>query len=117
MWHSLPFINVDVNMNAEQDEDSHPESLPDTTPAHDDDPVQNDDSDPGKLVKRTKRRPRKKEQEGVASPGIVYLSRIPPFMKPHKVRHLLSQYGSVGRIYLQPEGRYFIYSKIHNLIV
>lgn len=36
--------------------------------------------------------------------GIVYLSRIPPFMKPLKVRHLLSQYGEVGRVFLQPEG-------------
>lgn len=37
-------------------------------------------------------------------PGIVYLSRVPPFMKPHKVKNLLSRYGSVGRIYLKPEG-------------
>ena len=36
--------------------------------------------------------------------GIIYLSRIPPFMKPHRVKHLLSQYGSVGRVYLKPEG-------------
>ncbi|KAI8057763.1 hypothetical protein BDF22DRAFT_608007, partial [Syncephalis plumigaleata] len=35
--------------------------------------------------------------------GLVYLSRIPPFMKPHKIRHLLSQYGHIGRIYLAPE--------------
>ena len=40
------------------------------------------------------------------TPGIVYLSSVPPFMKPHKVRHLLSPYGSVGRVYLQPEGKH-----------
>ena len=39
-----------------------------------------------------------------STPGIVYLSRVPPFMKPRKVRHIFSQFGSVGRIYLQPEG-------------
>ncbi|GAA6019951.1 hypothetical protein JCM11491_006717 [Sporobolomyces phaffii] len=33
-------------------------------------------------------------------PGLVYLSRIPPGMGPGKVKHLLSQYGQVGRIYL-----------------
>lgn len=38
------------------------------------------------------------------TPGVVYLSRIPPFMRPRKVRHLLSQYGTIGRVYLQPEG-------------
>ena len=36
--------------------------------------------------------------------GVVYLSRIPPFMRPRKVRHLLSRYGDIGRVYLQPEG-------------
>ena len=35
--------------------------------------------------------------------GVIYISRIPPFMKPQKVRHLLSPYGSVGRIFLTPE--------------
>ena len=38
--------------------------------------------------------------------GIIYLSRGPPFMKPHKVKHLLSRYGSVGRVYLKPEGQF-----------
>ena len=37
------------------------------------------------------------------SPGIVYLSRVPPYMRVNKVRHLLSQFGEVGRIYLQRE--------------
>lgn len=35
--------------------------------------------------------------------GVVYMSRIPPFMKPIKVRHLLSQHAEIGRIYLAPE--------------
>jgi ESF2/ABP1 family protein len=35
--------------------------------------------------------------------GVVYLSRIPPFMKPQKLRHLLTQHGGIGRIYLQLE--------------
>ena len=39
------------------------------------------------------------------SPGIVYLSRIPPYMCINKVRHLLSQFGVVTRIFLQPEDK------------
>lgn len=35
--------------------------------------------------------------------GIVYLSRVPPFMKPDKVRHLLSAYGDIGKVFLSPE--------------
>lgn len=36
--------------------------------------------------------------------GVIYISRIPPGMRPTKVRHLMSAYGEVGRVYLQPEG-------------
>eukprot|EP01047_Picozoa_sp_COSAG01_P064255 COSAG01_NODE_8470_length_2774_cov_1.635888_5_plen_233_part_00 len=37
--------------------------------------------------------------------GIVYISRVPPYMKPEKVRHELQAYGDVMRIYLTPEER------------
>jgi ESF2/ABP1 family protein len=36
--------------------------------------------------------------------GVVYISRIPPGMQPPKVRHLMSAYGEIGRVYLQQEG-------------
>lgn len=32
------------------------------------------------------------------------MSRVPPFMRPDKVRSLLEVYGKIGRIYLAPEG-------------
>ncbi|TEB29483.1 hypothetical protein FA13DRAFT_1632099 [Coprinellus micaceus] len=35
--------------------------------------------------------------------GVIYISRIPPGMQPPKVRHLMSQHGEVGRVYLQQE--------------
>eukprot|EP01024_Parvocaulis_polyphysoides_P023475 TRINITY_DN2168_c0_g1_i2.p1 TRINITY_DN2168_c0_g1~~TRINITY_DN2168_c0_g1_i2.p1 ORF type:complete len:300 (-),score=46.05 TRINITY_DN2168_c0_g1_i2:287-1150(-) len=38
-----------------------------------------------------------------SSPGVVYLSRIPPKLKPGKVRNLLSNFGNIGRVYLAPE--------------
>ena len=34
--------------------------------------------------------------------GIVYISFIPPFMSISKMSQLMSQYGKLGRIYLQP---------------
>ncbi len=49
-------------------------------------------------------RSRKKEGGRKATPGVIYLSRIPPYMQPRKVRHIFSQFGEVGRIFLQPEG-------------
>ncbi|KAA8571208.1 hypothetical protein MFRU_075g00040 [Monilinia fructicola] len=35
--------------------------------------------------------------------GVVYLSRIPPFMKPTKLRSLLEPFGEINRIFLTPE--------------
>ena len=39
--------------------------------------------------------------------GVVYISRIPPGMRPAKVRYLMSQYGAIGRVYLQQEGEFY----------
>ncbi|OZJ04749.1 hypothetical protein BZG36_01794 [Bifiguratus adelaidae] len=41
--------------------------------------------------------------KAVEKTGVIYISRVPPFMKPQKMKHLLSQHGEVGRIYLAPE--------------
>ncbi|XP_077370353.1 activator of basal transcription 1 [Festucalex cinctus] len=36
-------------------------------------------------------------------PGILYLGHIPPRFRPKHMRNLLSVYGEIGRIFLQPE--------------
>ena len=35
--------------------------------------------------------------------GVLYLSRIPPFMRPQTVKHLLSPYGPISKLFLTPE--------------
>ncbi|KAF2260849.1 pre-rRNA-processing protein-like protein esf2 [Lojkania enalia] len=35
--------------------------------------------------------------------GVIYISRVPPFMKPTVLRSLLTPYGDIGRIFLTPE--------------
>ena len=47
--------------------------------------------------------------------GVIYISRIPPGMRPTKVRHLMSAYGDIGRVYLQQEG--MLYSIIRMLLI
>jgi ESF2/ABP1 family protein len=42
-------------------------------------------------------------REKLSKTGVLYFSRIPPFMKHTKLRSLLSQYGEIGRIFLNPE--------------
>ena len=48
--------------------------------------------------------------------GVIYISRIPPGMRPTKVRHLMSQYGEVGKVYLQQEGEYLNFLCLNMLI-
>lgn len=37
--------------------------------------------------------------------GIIYLSTLPPYLNVSQIREIFSQYGIVGRVYLQLEGR------------
>jgi ESF2/ABP1 family protein len=93
-----------------------------TDPDHDDDDHEDDedghqDEEEGAGGKQERVRGKKKKVRGVLSrdelqtfkdraeqTGVIYISRIPPFMKPIKLRHYFSAYGTVGRIYLQAEG-------------
>ncbi|KAJ1557893.1 RNA-binding ATPase activator esf2 [Nowakowskiella sp. JEL0078] len=47
----------------------------------------------------------KKLQDKIERSGILYVSRVPPFMKPIKLRHLLARFSKngIGRIYLAAE--------------
>lgn len=41
--------------------------------------------------------------KAIKKSGVVYLSRVPPFMIPNKIRSLLEPYGAINRIFLEPE--------------
>jgi ESF2/ABP1 family protein len=60
--------------------------------------------------------PKPKKKKKVVTGGVVYISRLPPGMTPHKVRHLMARWGEVGRVYAQRrDGEhkpYFLYSAI-----
>ena len=61
--------------------------------------------DQGKVIKPLSKEHVQEFNKRVKNRGICYLSRIPPYMKPAKMRHLLEQYGAINRVYLQPEGK------------
>jgi ESF2/ABP1 family protein len=66
-----------------------------------------DAAEPGPAPQRAKLLQEKKLKQLAADharSGVVYLSRLPPFMKPAKLRHLLQQHGDVLRLYLAAEG-------------
>ncbi|AAW41747.1 hypothetical protein CNBB5250 [Cryptococcus deneoformans B-3501A] len=49
----------------------------------------------GSSVMKTKKK--KKAQ----TPGIVFISRVPPGMTPQKIRHLMGRWGDIGKVYAQ----------------
>ena len=52
-------------------------------------------------------KPLKKKKKSAPTPGIVYISRLPPGMTPQKVKHLMGRWGDVGRVYAQRrDGRF-----------
>lgn len=104
-----------VDSDASED-DEDPERLD-----QDDQEDQGDDSQDeiGAVDLNSKDRTKVLELDGVSKPlskknlvatadaikrsGVVYLSRVPPFMKPMKLRSLLEPYGVINRIFLAPE--------------
>lgn len=56
-----------------------------------------------RTVKPMSQKRLEKLQKRLSQRGVIYLSRIPPFMQPDKLRHIMSQFGEIGRIYLTPE--------------
>lgn len=48
-------------------------------------------------------KPLSKHTNRSSKTGVIYISRVPPFMKPHTLKSFLSPFGEVGRIFLTPE--------------
>lgn len=44
-----------------------------------------------------------KEEKKIKKTGVCYLSSIPPYMKPVKLRSVLTRFGKLDRIFLKPE--------------
>ncbi|KAL1303523.1 hypothetical protein AAFC00_006898 [Neodothiora populina] len=87
--------DVDVNGQQHASDDEHGDQPPATGSRSD-------------LTKEPKIKPLSAKQVDKArraakKTGVIYLSRIPPFMKPATLKHLLESYGEIGRIFLTPE--------------
>lgn len=42
-----------------------------------------------------------KKKKKAQTPGIVFISRVPPGMTPQKIRHLMGRWGDIGKVYAQ----------------
>jgi ESF2/ABP1 family protein len=105
-----------VDESADEDEGSDFEDAPgdlDGANANSEDKAADDDEKEASLKKTPSElldisRPLTKKnlvvsEAAIRKSGVVYLSRIPPFMKPIKLRTLLEPYGTINRIFLAPE--------------
>lgn len=58
-----------------------------------------------KLMKKEKKKKKKVSlKDAEKKGGVCYMSRIPPHMDHVKLRHILSQFGDIQRIFLAPQG-------------
>lgn len=53
-----------------------------------------------------------KEQKRIKRTGVCYLSRIPPYMKPSKLRSVLTRFGSIDRLFLKPEDNAIYHKRV-----
>lgn len=95
----VPVFKQDLS-DDEDDEDEEDEDNDEGEQEQEDTP--NDEPD-SKGIKVLTKEELEAHNAAKARTGVVYISRIPPFMKPHKLKHLLSEYGETGRIFLAPE--------------
>ncbi|KJX96334.1 hypothetical protein TI39_contig671g00008 [Zymoseptoria brevis] len=85
------------------------EELPDDDAPQDHDDEPNDDTSPTLPLKPAKKSSDLKQyeaaQRALRKSGVIYISRVPPFMKPHTLKHLLSPHAPSGlnRVFLTPE--------------
>lgn len=94
----------DQSPGSEEEERSEQEEVDESADSSD----QREDEDTASLAKEQRRKAKRQREaqkfkEDQENRGIIYISKVPPFMKPEKVRHLMGQYGEVDRIYLTPE--------------
>lgn len=97
----------------DQDEEEMPQELNDYVSGEDEDEDENEDQEDDEeddLAFERLQAEQAEESKGegtmkkTSKPGIVYLSRIPPLMRPQRIKRIFSQYGDVGRVFLQAEG-------------
>lgn len=97
---SAPDLESDASSDDVRDSETDDEQVSESSePAH--------DVSSKRIPKALSKKNLQQFREARENSGLVYMSRVPPYMKPQKVRHLLEPFGQIGRIYLAPEGGSF----------
>ncbi|VVT56822.1 uncharacterized protein SAPINGB_P005309 [Magnusiomyces paraingens] len=98
-------LKRDVFADDDEEEDEEEEEEEEKTLLPNDEENQEEESKKASIESKLKAR--KKSAEAAAKrskkSGLVYISRVPEFLTPGGMRHILTKYGPVDRIYLVPE--------------
>ncbi|KAL6451408.1 ESF2 Pre-rRNA-processing protein ESF2 [Candida maltosa Xu316] len=93
-----------------EDEDNEEEEEEDDVDHEDDDLLAEEDETPAlpetkvsKKLKKLTSEELAKEQKRIKRTGVCYLSKIPPYMKPAKLRSVMERFGAIDRLFLKPE--------------
>lgn len=87
----------DESENSEDEEEEAPKKLDETSA------MVHEEKTRSKKLKKLTPEQLAKEQKKIKKTGVCYLSSIPPYMKPVKVRSVLARFGKLDRIFLKPE--------------
>ncbi|KAI0964743.1 hypothetical protein F4678DRAFT_455015 [Xylaria arbuscula] len=90
----------------EFDEEEDGDDAEERTPDEDEKPTKKDKSGSKDLPDIARPLTKKNlvaTEKAVKRSGVVYISRIPPFMKPGTVRSIFERFGKINRVYLSPE--------------
>lgn len=82
----------DVAANESQIDDDEDNEDEDQLPVH-----------PSKKLLKFTPEELQKQQKRIKRTGVCYLSKIPPYMRPSKLRSIMSRFGKVDRLFLKPE--------------
>jgi ESF2/ABP1 family protein len=87
----------------DDDEGDNADAAEDGLEAEDGD--EGDPTAPSEKVGRTAPKSVLRAEKAARKSGVVYISRVPPFMKPHTLKHFLEEHApkGLGRIFLTPE--------------
>lgn len=72
-------------------------------PREEEEEEEDEEEEKARRIKEKRRKKLQEENAKLKKRGVCYLSRVPPHLKPLKLRQILSQHGEILRIYLAPE--------------
>ncbi|CAM9020598.1 unnamed protein product [Wickerhamomyces anomalus] len=88
------------------DEEDEDEEVEDEEPAQEGESKKSDQQKNINELFRKSKLLKLKAKKPKGKTGVVYLSKIPPYMKPAKMRQILSRFGEVDRLFLKREAQH-----------